>query len=156
MEIGTVPFIGVVVSINDGMYKKDSEKKTNKDSARFWGHSRCSIKVNTFRAAEIMIMVMMLIGKEVSEAPGCLLLLLPHPHHTPLGRRAGPGSLLAGGLGWRCQIGIPPGSVRSFSVSLTPPWWSSAHPAGGDAPESSNSPAQSSLLPAARSVLRPA
>ena len=91
MEIGTVPFIGVVVSINDGMYKKDS--------ARFWGHSRCSIKVNTFRAAEIMIMVMMLIGKEVSEAPGCLLLLLPHPHHAPLGRRAGPGSLLAGGWG---------------------------------------------------------
>lgn len=149
MEIGTVPFVGVVVSINNGMYKKDS--------ARFWGHSMCSIKVNTFRAAKVMIMVRTMIGKEVSEVPGCLgsFLLLP-PTPTP-GLLWGKGQVPAHywqGLGWRCQIGIPPGSVRSFSVSLTPPWWSSAHPAGGGAPESSNSLAQSSLLRAARSVLR--
>lgn len=62
MEIGTVPIIGVVVGINDGMYKKDS--------ARFQEHIRCSINVNTFRAAEVTIMVMTMIGKEVSELQG--------------------------------------------------------------------------------------
>lgn len=59
------------------------------------------------------------------------------------------------GLGWRCQIGITPGSVHSFSVSLTPPWWSSAHPTGGGAPESSTCPffSRSSVWPSRRSGL---
>lgn len=56
------------------------------------------------------------------------------------------------GLGWRCQIRITPGSVHSFPVSLTPPWWSSAHPPGGGAPESSHCPllSQSSICPIPR------
>ena len=81
--------MGSLVGINDGMYKKDS--------ARFRGHSRCSINVNTFRAAEVMIMVMMMIGKEVSQLQGVwgVSSCCPTPR-APLGRRAGPGSLLVG------------------------------------------------------------
>ena len=86
MEIGTVPIIEVIVSINDWMYKKDL--------AQCRRHSRCSINVSFFMAVKVMtiirIMMMMIKGgiRSYRDAQG-----------VPLSGEKGRSQLITGG-GW--------------------------------------------------------